>query len=178
MKKLLFIATIAFGFAACNQSTTENAKPADTLTNKMDDKMASKDKVYGKSFDYTSPAKLTELMKDAAKLDTTKDYAVEASVTTVCQKAGCWFRADDGNGGDVFVKILTEDENAEEVGIPMTTPAGTNLIFYGTPKYREVSVKTQRHYLEDAGRPQSEIDAITKPIMAWRFFATGVVIKG
>lgn len=178
MKKLLFISIIALGFAACNQSTSGSGDKKDTTSSKMEgDKMASKDKIYGVAFDYKAPVKLTDLMKDAANLDTTKDYAVEAVVTSVCQSKGCWFRAEDGKGGDVFIKIVGE-EKGEELGIPMNTAAGSSLIFYGTPKYREISVKQQRHYLEDAGKSKAEIDAITKPKMEWRFFASGVVVKG
>jgi hypothetical protein len=178
MKKFIFITMIAAVFAACNQGTGKASDDKDSSGVKKENTPVSKDSLYGKAFDYKDPAKLTELMEDPSKLDTTKDYAVAAVVTTVCQKRGCWFRAEDGKGGDIFVKILTEDENAEEVGIPMTSPAGTNVIFYGTPKYREVSVKTQRHYAEDAGASKEAIEAINKPKMEWRFFATGVVVKG
>ncbi len=179
MKKLFIISILAISITACNQGDTNAANNTkDTTSNKSEAQTASKDHVYGATFDYKTPAKLVDLMKDASKLDTTKDYAVEAVITQVCQKKGCWFNAEDGNGGDIFVKIVSADDNAEEVGIPMTTATGSSLVFYGTPKYREVSVKQQRHYLEDAGKSKAEIDAITKPKMAWRFFATGVVIKG
>jgi hypothetical protein len=180
MKKLIFISLLAFCFTACNQNN--NTKPGndkDSSGNKTTEvKPEPGVKVYGVSFDYKSPQALTDLMNDPSKLDTTKDYVVSAVVKTVCQKRGCWFRADDGKGGDVFIKIVTEDENAEEVGIPMTTPEGANLVFYGTPKFKEVSVKQQRHYLEDAGASKADIEAITKPKKEWRFYATGVMMKG
>jgi hypothetical protein len=186
MKKLLFISIIAFGFAACNQGST-NAPTAKT-ENKKDSVAADKpktdpvmmpgDTLYGDAFDYQNAVKLTELLKDPSKLDTTKNYAVSAVVTTVCQKKGCWFRAEDGKGGDIFVKIVSDEDKGEEVGIPKKTPAGGNVVFYGTPKFKEVSVKQQRHYAEDAGKSKKEIEAINKPKKEWRFFATGVVVKG
>jgi hypothetical protein len=179
MKKLLFISIIAFVLGACNQSNAaKNTSAADSLKNKSADiKTTPKDSVYGVAFDYKSSQLLTDLMKDPSDLDTTKDYTVLAVVTTVCQKAGCWFRAEDGKGSDVFIKIVSAEDKEEEATIPMTTPAGTNVVFYGTPKLREVSVKTQRHYAEDAGKSKAQIEAIKKPKMEWRFFATGVVVK-
>ena len=179
MKILFLLSVAACSFAACNQSSTTAANSVkDTTANKTEAVSVSKDSVYGVTFDYKTPSKLVDLMKEASKLDTTKDYAVEATITQVCQKKGCWFNAEDGNGGDIFVKIVSDEDKGEEVGIPMTTAIGSSLIFYGTPKYSSVSVKQQKHYLEDAGKSKAEIDAITKPKMAWRFFATGVVIKG
>ncbi len=180
MFKLLSLCTIAlFISGSCNQmNTSKNNAASDSLANKPAEVKAEiKDNLYGVKFDYGTSQKLTDLMADPAKLDTTKDYTVSAAVTTVCQKKGCWFRGDDGRGGDVFIKIVSDDEKGEEVGIPMTTPAGTNVIFYGTPKLRELSVKQQRHYLEDAGKSKVEIEAITKPKKEWRFMATGVMIK-
>ena len=179
MKKLLFITIIAFGWAACNQSNTKSNDNKDSSANKMaDHKMSSKDSLYGQSFDHSAPVKLTDLMKDTTKIDTTKNYVVEAVVTTVCQEKGCWFRAEDGKGGDVFIKIKGKNNTGDEVGSPMNTAAGTTVIFYGMPKYKEVSVKTLKHFAEDAGKSKAEIDAIKKSKMEWRFAATGVVIKG
>ncbi len=180
MKKYLFSVIIAIAFTACNQGVTksnDNSKDS-SVAKPVENKSVSKDSVYGVSFDYSSPVKLTDLMKDPSKLDTTKYIAVSAVLTTVCQTRGCWFRAEDGKGGDVFIKILGEKADGEELGIPMNTPPGGSVIFYGTPKYKKVSVKTQKHYAEEGGKTKAEIDAIKEPKMEWRFFATGVVVKG
>ncbi len=180
MKNLLFISILAVGFTACNQASTvasNEKKDSAAVAPKAENGLMAGDSLYGASFDAQAAVKLTDLMTDVSKMDTTKDIAVSAVVTTVCQQKGCWFRAEDGKGGDVFVKIVSNDEKSEEVGIPMTTPAGSNIVFYGTPKLRTVTVKQQRHYLEDEGKSKAEIEAITKPKQEWRFFATGVVVK-
>ena len=48
----------------------------------------------------------------------------------------------------------------------------------GEAFYDTLTVPMLKHYAEDAGKSQAEIDAITEPELRLAFTATGVMIEG
>lgn len=92
-------------------------------------------------------------------------------VESVCQKKGCWMNITEGTANtDVFVKF-------KDYGFFMPFDIdGREVIMEGVA-YREVtSVDELRHYAEDEGLPQEEIDAITEPKEEVKFMASGVLL--
>ena len=93
---------------------------------------------------------------------------VEGQVTKVCEKKGCWMSIKDGSvqmrvkfkGYSFFVPKDLQDRKVRVQG---------QMIL------EEQSVASQRHYLEDAGASQKEIDAVTKAKKTYQFIATGLV---
>lgn len=94
-----------------------------------------------------------------------------AKVNEVCQMKGCWMTLDLENGEEVRVRFKDY-----EFFVPKDA-RGSTAVVEGRAYYDEVSVKTLRHYAEDAGKPKEEIEAITKPEMRLSFIADGVILK-
>lgn len=93
-----------------------------------------------------------------------------AKVDEVCQAKGCWMRLDLGNDEQVMVKF-------KDYGFFMPKNiAGQDVIINGQAYVTEVSVEEQRHYLEDAGKSEEEIAAVTEPKKTYSFMADGVLL--
>ncbi len=93
------------------------------------------------------------------------------TVDAVCQKKGCW------------MTILAPDSSTLRVTfkdygffVPMDI-AGKTAIMEGKAYYDTVSVETLRHFAEDEGKSEEEIQAITEAEVKLAFEASGVMIK-
>ena len=60
---------------------------------------------------------------------------------------------------------------------PLRELSGKVAILQGTATRETVDVATLRHYAEDAGKSQDEIEAITEPETSIGFIAEGVLIR-
>ena len=125
--------------------------------------------VFGEEIDKKGamPAK-----KLPGKLDAEEELnvKVKGTISEVCQSKGCWMTIDLGDGEMMRVKF-------KDYGffVPKDA-AGKTAVFEGEAKYETVDVKTLKHYAEDAGKSQEEIDAITEPETKLTFVASGVEI--
>lgn len=99
------------------------------------------------------------------------DGKIQTTVLSCCQKKGCWMKVDLGNGEEMRVTF-------KDYGffVPKNS-AGTDVIMQGLAYYDTVPVEMVKHYAEDAGKSQEEIDAITEPEVTIAFEATGVLLK-
>lgn len=96
---------------------------------------------------------------------------LEGTVTATCAKKGCWM--DVASGEDtVFVRFL-------DYGffVPTEGAEGKRTVVQGEAFYDTLTVPMLKHYAEDAGKSQEEIDAITAPELRLAFTATGVMIE-
>ena len=95
------------------------------------------------------------------------------NVESVCQVKGCWMNIvpDDGNEAkSIFVKFKDY-----AFFMPLDL-AGEKVVMDGVA-YKEVtSVDELKHYAEDEGLPQEEIDKITEPKEELKFMADGVIV--
>ncbi|MBI2967452.1 MAG: DUF4920 domain-containing protein [Bacteroidetes bacterium] len=96
---------------------------------------------------------------------------VTGKITDVCQKKGCWMMVDIGNGKEMRVTF-------KDYGffVPKDA-AGKTAVIDGYAYKDTVPVEALKHYAEESGKPQSEIDAITEPEIALAYEARGVIIK-
>ena len=106
----------------------------------------------------TLPATLTE-----------KEIIIKTTVAEVCPKKGCWMNVKNPNQTDQ-VRVTFKDYG---FFVP-TELVGKEVALQGRYVKHIESVEEQKHLLQDAKRPQKEIDAITKPKETLRFVATGV----
>jgi hypothetical protein len=96
----------------------------------------------------------------------------EGEVTATCAKKGCWM--DVASGSDtVFVRFLDYS-----FFVPTDGAQGKRTVVQGEAFYDTLTVPMLKHYAEDAGKSQGEIDAITEPELRLAFTATGVMIEG
>ena len=152
MKNLILILTI-FCFSALVSNAQSNSKS------------------YGEKITTGGAVKVSDL---AGKMGNEESMEVKASGTIVetCRAKGCWMTIDLGEGEAMRVTF-------KDYGffVPTDGVDGKTATFEGTVEKSETSVAVLKHYAEDAGKSQEEIDAITEPKTELTFVAAGVVIE-
>lgn len=156
MKKL-FISVIALAiFASCTNTpkTIENVKGV---------------AVFGDSIKNDQVIELASLEKEMAD-QAKKDIKVKGIVKEVCQNKGCWMIMDLGDGKDI--RVTFKDY---KIFMPKDL-AGKEVVLDGFAYTDTTSIETLKHYAEDAGKTQAEIEAITSPKIQLAYEAKGVVV--
>lgn len=108
-----------------------------------------------------------KLKKDNKKAE---NVAVKGKVVDVCDKKGCWLTIQTEDNSQFFVKMK------DYAFFVPTALKGKNVVMEGTAERKVTSVDEQKHYAEDAKKPQAEIDAITTPKEEIRFVANGIKV--
>ncbi|MEL6809821.1 MAG: DUF4920 domain-containing protein [Bacteroidota bacterium] len=99
----------------------------------------------------------------------TTNVKFKATVNSVCQKKGCWMRLNLGEK-ESFVKF-------KDYGFFMPKDiAGQEVIVQGKAFVEETSVEDLKHFAQDAGKTQEEIDAIVAPELSYSFISEGVLL--
>ena len=122
--------------------------------------------------DELSDAKAVKATTLAKKMEgkETMQVKLTGEINEVCQMKGCWMTVDAGKDSEIRVTF-------KDYGFFVPKDAsGKTVVFEGEAKYETVDVKTLKHFAEDAGKSQEEIDAITEPETKLTFVATGVEI--
>lgn len=101
----------------------------------------------------------------------TIEVKVMGAIKEVCQHTGCWMKFDFGDGEEIMVRMKDHD-----FYVPMDA-AGKTAWVEGIATREMISVNMLKHYAEDAGKSQLEIDAITEPEMTYTLEAKGVIIE-
>ena len=96
---------------------------------------------------------------------------IEGTILSSCPKKGCWMQ--------VKIDSDTIQVTFKNYGffVPKTGLKNKKTILEGYPKQDTISIKMLKHFAEDAGKSQKEIDKITKPEYKISFIADGVIIK-
>jgi len=111
-------------------------------------------------------------VREALAEDGRASLTFEGEVTATCAKKGCWMDVASGND-TVFVRFLDYS-----FFVPTEGAEGKRTVVQGEAFYDTLTVPMLKHYAEDAGKSQAEIDAITEPELRLAFTATGVMIEG
>lgn len=128
--------------------------------------------VYGQTFENAnilSPGRLPWLLKNNKEVN---DFQLSGYISEVCQKEGCWIKVTTNKTSDdpVFVRFK---EHAFTV--PKNV-AGHRVLINGKITASTQSVAAQKHYLQDAGASQKDIDAVTQPKEVYEIAATGIKV--
>lgn len=95
---------------------------------------------------------------------------ISGKVVEVCQEKGCWMKVERANGEKLMVKF-------KDYGFFMPKDiVGKEVVLDGEATVKEVSVKQQKHYAEDAGKSKEEIAKIKEPKKELQFVAKGVLV--
>ncbi len=95
---------------------------------------------------------------------------VTGKVVEVCKEKGCWMKIEKSNGEKLMVKF-------KDYGFFMPgNIVGKEVVLDGEATIKEVSVKQQRHYAQDAGKSKAEIEKIKEPKKELQFVAKGVLV--
>jgi hypothetical protein len=91
-------------------------------------------------------------------------------VVSVCQEKGCWMKMENAGGETMMVKF-------KDYAFFMPKDiVGKEVVLDGEASIKEASVKQQRHYAADAGKPKEEIAKINAPKRELTFTAKGVLV--
>ncbi len=166
MKNLLILAAAGtLFFASCNNATETPDAPitADSTATVINT-------YHGDTITADGAITTAELV---TKMQTDSSYTgkVETVINSCCKKKGCWMRVALADGKEM--KVTFKDYG---FFVPLES-AGKPVIMEGYAYYDTLSVEEVKHYAEDAGKTEAEIDAITQPEAVLAFEATGVIIK-
>jgi hypothetical protein len=159
MKNLIIILTTIISISCAN-------------TDLPNDKLSDLPQIYGDST-MNEKGKISGL--ELLNILSVRDSAivrVEAPITSVCQKKGCWMYVDLDSNNEMLVRF-------KDYGffVPMNSEGDTAII-QGLAKVDTLSIAWQKHLKEDANASQEEIESITSPKIIFSINeATAVIIK-
>jgi len=173
-KKHLLIGLITAGFfASCTNSSETEAPTTDADTTELvseetEDTVDPNQTSFGPNkVDTTKAISTAELLaqfKGKSELEAT----FKAEINETCSKMGCWVNIEKEDGETFMVRFK------DHFTIPVETKVGTIAYMSGKAIQDTVSIDMQKHFLEDANAPQSEIDAITDVKYTMTFIADGI----
>lgn len=112
-----------------------------------------------------------ELMVKMTNIDSMPAKVV-GTVSSVCQKKGCWMTLVSPQPGKPEMRVTFKDY---AFFMPKNL-SGKKVVIEGFAIVETTSVADLQHYAEDAGKTKAEIQAITKPKRELAFEAAGVLI--
>lgn len=125
---------------------------------------------YGESISTEGALSLANLSTEVANKDSVT-LTLKGTIEQTCARKGCWMTVKDENG--MATRVTFKDYG---FFVPTQGAEGKEVVFSGVAKKKVTDVATLRHFAEDAGKSQEEIDAITEPKEEIEFVASGVVI--
>lgn len=158
LNTILIVAAFIFGFNGIQAQEKSNT-----------DGLSSYE-YYGEKISPDNAINPSEFLKEIKSKDSI-EVKLEAKISSVCKKKGCWMDLDLENG--TTMKVRFKDY---EFFVPKDAD-GRMAVVEGKAKLETIDVATLKHYAEDAGKSEDEIAAITKGEMAYSFEAFGVIIK-
>ena len=162
MKKFIFLLVLGFSTVAFAQQAEHKGPPPGKAL--VGDSYGASVNADAKT---VSTKKLQKKLKKSDKVDNT---VVKGKVKEVCKAEGCWLTLETDNGERFFVK------NKDHAFLVPLALEGKSVVVEGSAEKKITSVKELKHFAEDAKKPQSEIDAITKPKEEVRMQATGIKV--
>lgn len=170
LKRFLLLLAVAAMLGACNSSPAASEEAAAEET-KQDAATAAKDgRHFGEVITADNAISYDELLLQMQGQDSLQ-VKVTGTVAAVCQAKGCWMNLSPAaEGPELFVQF-------KDYGFFMPKDiAGRSVVMDGYA-YREItSVEDLRHFAEDAGKSEEEIQAITEPQEELKFLASGVIL--
>lgn len=125
---------------------------------------------YGEEFDgKLKPTPMEDFVAEVEE-EGWAEAVIQGEIEEVCTSKGCWLTMDLPSGESMRVTFKNYG-----FFVP-TNSQGYPVIIKGVGTMVETDVETLRHYAEDEGKSQEEIDAITEPKKEITFEAEGVII--
>ncbi|MBP7535191.1 MAG: DUF4920 domain-containing protein [Chitinophagales bacterium] len=126
---------------------------------------------FGRTIDaknaQTADAVVAQMQKDNKTEMKTK---IKGKVEAVCQSKGCWMMLERTEGEPMRVKF-------KDYAFFMPKDlAGKTVVVEGIATVETVSVDLLRHYAEDEGKTEEEVNKIITPKTDISFMADGVLI--
>lgn len=156
-----------FAFACQN----EGNQAAEESTEEVVEETTNEWMSFGDTIDLENISNFTDVEAGIAESGfmTTK---LEGNIEEACQKKGCWMKVSVA-GMEEPMRVTFKDYG---FFVPLDSD-GKQVVMEGEIRMDTTDVETLKHFAEDAGKSQEEIDAITEPEINLAFEATGVKIK-
>ena len=138
------------------------------ITQAQTPKSAEKGVTYGAGTTAEGAISVNDLQKQI----TGNSYTgkIKGKVVEVCQEKGCWMKLEQTDGEKLMIKF-------KDYGFFMPKDiVGKEVVLDGDAAVKEVSVKQQKHYAQDAGKTKEEIEKITTPKKEIQFVAKAVLV--
>lgn len=167
MKKIVYILSITCLFLSCKEEKKD--------TNVESEIEQTKDLAYasfGMEINDTDALEAASMAKhfETIAVGDSINSKFKGTIKEVCSKKGCWMTLDLGEEKEVMVRF-------KDYGFFMPLNATGEVVVNGKAFVKETSVEELRHYAEDAGKSEDEINAITEPKRTLAFEADGVLLK-
>ncbi|WP_412069595.1 DUF4920 domain-containing protein [Rubrivirga sp. IMCC43871] len=104
-----------------------------------------------------------------------KTVVVEGTVREVCQQAGCWLTLASADGQTIRVEVPRDETESYVYTFPKDID-GQTVRLAGRLAVETESVEDLRHYAQDAGASDAELDAITAPRQTLVLTASGAEV--
>lgn len=126
---------------------------------------------FGKVIDDKNARTADAVIADMQSANKTEMQAkIKGKVEAVCQAKGCWITMEREQGDPMRVKF-------KDYGFFMPKDlTGKTVVVEGVAKVETVSVDMLRHYAEDEGMSDVEVNKIISPKTDISFMADGVII--
>ena len=111
-----------------------------------------------------------KLINELEKEKELKDIVIQAKITSVCEKKGCWITLENSQNTTIFVKMKDY-----AFFLPMSA-LGKTVLLQADANKKITSVEELKHYAEDAKKTKEEIEKITEPKTEIRVLAKGIKI--
>ena len=163
MKYTLLILTLAISLQSCKQKIQTAQTPVQVGSTVYE--------VYGAALDAQSVLPINDLATSFSTMKKTDTLftKVQGTIKEVCSKKGCWMTLDLGDEKELMVRF-------KDYGFFMPLEAKGDVIINGFATISETSVEDLKHYAEDAGATELEIEAIVAPELTYSFEADGVLL--
>ena len=130
----------------------------------------NKSNYFGEFFSITDLNEYSKINNETSDFDK-KNVKIEGKILSSCPMKGCW------------MKIKAEEDTIlvrfKDYGffVPKNGIEGEKAIVNGKISVETLSVEQLRHYAEDAGKSQEEVNLIKDPKVSLTFLADGVYIE-
>lgn len=161
MRKFIYFLIPAIFLLSCNNTGKKPAEESQT---------SSKQEVYGDKINLDNTITGEQLYTMMQGKDSVW-VTLKSKILSNCQKSGCWMALDMGN--NQVIKVSFKDY---AFVIPIESEGKTATV-EGFAKKELISVELLKHWAEDAGKTQEEIDAITQEEYIYTFEAKGVILE-
>lgn len=166
MNKIFLVALLALTFGACKDSGNKSENQQNKVAELTQEYVSFGAEI---NTDEVLDAAAMIALYDDLKEGDTLAAKFQAPVNSVCKMKGCWMRLAVGDQ-EAFVKF-------KDYGffVPKYL-SEVEVIVSGKAYVSKTSVEDLKHFAQDAGKTQEEIDAITEPELSLDFMADGLLV--
>ena len=163
MKNTVYLFLSIIFLYSCNQKINKGQSPIQVNSIVYD--------TYGAAMDAQSIVPINDVSMSFLTMKKTDTLfaKVKGTIKEVCSKEGCWMTLDIGGEKEMMVRF-------KDYGFFMPLDAKGEVIVNGFATVSETSVEDLKHYAEDSGASELEIEAIVTPELTYSFEADGVLL--